>query len=88
MKAILFIRPQAVDIDKLKLAKLKKDLRINNMTLELEDPSSAKGSDRAQIYDLLDFPALIILREDGGIQGSWQGEIPDYSQISQAAGYI
>lgn len=88
MKALLFINSRSVKDYKLQIDKLKKDLKVHDVFLEEISMDSASGAERAQIYDVINFPAVIILREDGGTQGVWQSEIPDYTQISESVGYI
>jgi hypothetical protein len=88
MKAILFINSRAAKDNQLQINKLKSDLKVHGVILEEVNSESANGSERSQIYDVVSFPAVVITREDGGTQSVWQGEIPDYAQISEAVGYI
>lgn len=40
---------------------------------ELVDPDSRDGVGFTGAYDLLEFPAVLVLRDDGGVVASWRG---------------
>lgn len=52
-------------------------------TLETLDPESPAGVDFTRAYDLLQFPSLIALSDDGQLQNLWQGRpLPTISEVS------
>ncbi len=51
--------------------------------LETMDPESAAGVDFCKTYDLMEFPTMVALSDDGSIQNSWQGlPLPTISEVS------
>lgn len=42
--------------------------------LEVIDVDSREGSAAAALYDIMSYPAILVLREDGSVVQSWQGE--------------
>ena len=42
---------------------------------ELIDIDSKRGSDLAQVYDIVTYPALIVMTDDGQMLNFWQGEV-------------
>lgn len=42
--------------------------------LEVIDPDSREGTTKAQIYDIMQLPALIVVDDFGSIVHSWIGE--------------
>ncbi len=87
MKAILFslgiANPKSIEIQKL-LASLKQ----NSISISEIDINTRRGSEMGSTYDILSAPALVILREDGVVQGSWQDQLPDNDEIHEAVGYV
>lgn len=88
MKAILFSNPKANKAYQDKINQTRKQLKLNNVSLEEVDIEHFGVSERAQVYDVVTVPSLVILTEDGAVQGIWQKDLPDYSAISQAIGYL
>ncbi len=51
--------------------------------LETIDPETAAGVDFCKTYDLMEFPTMVALSDDGSIQNSWQGlPLPTISEVS------
>lgn len=42
--------------------------------IPLMDADSPDGISLAQIYDIMQFPAVLVTDEDGHLQNSWQGD--------------
>jgi len=42
--------------------------------IELVSLDTIAGSDRAKLYDVMEYPALVVVSDDGHIQQSWSGE--------------
>ncbi len=87
MKAILFssgiANPKSV-----KIQKLLSSLKQNSISISEIDINTRRGSEMGSTYDILSVPALVILREDGVVQGSWHGELPGNDEIHKAVGYV
>lgn len=88
MKALLFTHPSEHGLNELEIDQLKEKLSINHMPIEQIDIDTTLGSEIAQSYDVLDAPALVLLREDGVAQGFWQTDLPTDNQLHSALGYI
>lgn len=51
--------------------------------LEIVDPESAEGINFTEVYDILEFPTLIAISDDGQIQNQWRGmPLPTISEVS------
>ena len=72
MKALLFTHPSEHGINEIELGQLEEKLAISHTPVEQIDIDTRNGSEIAQSYDVLDAPALVLLREDGVAQGFWQ----------------
>lgn len=88
MKALLFLSEKSTNSRRSSVDDLIKNLKINKIQLEKVDIDSARGAERAENYDVVRFPSLALIREDGAVVNIWQGELPDYSFISQSVGHI
>ncbi len=47
---------------------------------------SKKGAELADLYDIVDYPAIIVVTEEGRLQNIWQGKI--LPMINEVQGYI
>jgi hypothetical protein len=51
--------------------------------LETMDPESATGIDFCQTYDIMEYPTMIALADDGQMQNTWSGTpLPTISEVS------
>ena len=51
--------------------------------LETLDPESPDGVSFCTTYDILEFPTLVALSDDGQLQNSWRGlPLPTISEVS------
>ncbi len=51
--------------------------------LETMDPESPLGVDFCRTYDILQFPSLIAISDEGQLQNIWQGTpLPTISEVS------
>lgn len=48
--------------------------RQRSKTIELISLDTREGSDMARLYDIVQYPALLIQRDDGQLVKEWQGE--------------
>ncbi len=88
MKAIIFAESKELKSTAQNMKNLRRDLRLNSIKAEDVDINSPDGSQRAELYGAMSFPALVLIREDGAVQDIWQGDLPDYNSISQSIGHI
>ncbi len=88
MKALLFIHHTELGLEEAELDQLKSKLSINHTQIEQIDIDSQQGSEIARAYDVMDAPALVLMREDGVAQAFWQTDLPTDNQLHAALGYI
>ena len=51
--------------------------------LETVDPESREGADFCRTYDIVEYPSLIALSDDGVMQNLWRGRpLPTISEVS------
>lgn len=48
--------------------------RRTGRDINLVDVNTVEGSNMANLYDILDYPAIIALTSDGAVQQVWAGE--------------
>lgn len=88
MKALLFTHHQETGLEEVELDQLKDKLHIHKMPVEQIDIDSRQGIEVARAYDVMDAPALVLMREDGIAQAFWQTDLPTDNQLHAALGYI
>lgn len=60
--------------------------RQTGRELEVLDPESPDGISFCQAYDILEYPTLIALSDDGHMQNLWKGlPLPTISEVSYYA---
>jgi hypothetical protein len=55
-------------------------------SIELTDVNSIEGAHKAELYDILHYPAVLAINEDGSIINSWVGD--QLPLIDEVAGYL
>jgi len=51
--------------------------------LETMDPDTAEGTDFCRTYDIVEYPSLVALSNDGQLQNLWRGlPLPTISEVS------
>ena len=88
MRALLFTHHAELGLEEVEIDQLKSKLSINHTPIEQIDIDSQQGSEIARAYDVMDAPALILIREDGVAQAFWQTDLPTDNQLYAALGYI
>lgn len=54
--------------------------------LELLDPDTRAGDSFCRTYDIVEYPTIIALSDDGQVQNVWRGpEMPTISEVSYYA---
>jgi hypothetical protein len=75
MKLVFLYRPNSEhsrDVEQ--YAKEFKQL-YPNQTVELMDVDSVAGVDKARLYDIVEYPAVLVARDDdGSLSNYWTGE--------------
>jgi hypothetical protein len=60
--------------------------RQTGRVLEVLDPESREGELFCRTYDILDYPTIAALSNDGQMQNMWQGQaLPTISEVSYYA---
>lgn len=55
-------------------------------TLEVLDPDSAEGDSFCRTYDIVEYPSIIAIGNDGQMQNMWSGAmLPTISEVSYYA---
>ncbi len=88
MKALVFFRKSDANRLKLELSELKKNLAVSHITSQGIDADTPTGAGMAEAYDIMSFPSVVMMREDGVAQKVWQGNVPTNNEIHEAIGYI
>lgn len=60
------------------------DLHISSR-LEVLNIDSREGSALASLYDVVRYPAILVLQDDGSLQKSWEGD--ELPLLDEVAGY-
>jgi hypothetical protein len=51
--------------------------------LETVDPDTADGTDFCRAYDIVEYPTIVALSDDGRLQNMWRGRpLPTISEVS------
>lgn len=58
-------------------------VRQTGRELETLDPDTPSGVDTCRTYDIVEYPTIIALSDDGQLQNSWRGvPLPTISELS------
>jgi len=80
MKVLMFTKSNQPD--KLGFSRLIEALEKVRISPEILDPDTLKGADLAKLYDLVEFPAVVITSYQGSLVQRWQSKLPSCSEIS------
>lgn len=47
--------------------------RQTNQTLEEVDPDTRDGADFCRLYDVVEYPSIVVMQDDGVMQNMWRG---------------
>ena len=62
--------------------------RQHSGKLEVINIDTREGMATASLYDIVQYPAILVVRPDGGIVQTWQGEVlPLMSEVASYALY-
>ena len=57
--------------------------RQTGHTLETLDPDTKDGADFCRAYDIVEYPSIVALSDDGNLQNLWRGlPLPTISEVS------
>jgi hypothetical protein len=57
--------------------------RQTGHTLETMDPDTPEGIDFCKVYDIVEYPTMIALSDNGSLQNMWRGRpLPTISEVS------
>jgi hypothetical protein len=60
--------------------------RQTNKSLEEIDPDSSDGTQFCETYDIMEYPTIVVLDDNGSILNSWRGlPLPLISEVSYYA---
>jgi hypothetical protein len=74
MKVLVLYRPRSEHGSSVESFIRDFKTRHEDGRMELIDADSRDGIATATLYDVMSYPAILALREDGSILKSWQGE--------------
>jgi hypothetical protein len=60
--------------------------RRKGRSIELVNLDTVEGSDMARLYGIVQYPALLAIRDDGQLLKEWQGE--RFPLMDEVAGYM
>jgi hypothetical protein len=55
--------------------------RLKNGDIELVSLETVEGAERARIYDITSYPAILVMADDGQLHKFWQGELPAMNEL-------
>lgn len=57
--------------------------RQTGHTIETIDPDTKDGADTCRVYDIVEYPSVIAISDDGHMQNMWRGRpLPTISEVS------
>lgn len=57
--------------------------RQTGHTLETMNPDTPEGIDFCRVYDIVEYPSVVALSDDGSLQNLWRGlPLPTISEVS------
>lgn len=60
--------------------------RIKGYDVELIDLNTRPGADMARLYDVMQYPSVLVIRDDGQLIKCWQGD--QLPLMSEVASYL
>lgn len=85
MKALLLYHPQS-EHSRIVEEYVRDFERQRNLKIKLESLDTPEGADKARLYDIVQYPALIVVRDDGQLMKDWQGD--QLPLMDEVAGYL
>lgn len=70
---------------RLAVAELTKRMDEERFPYQRLDADAKEATSFLELYDIVDFPAVVVTADDGQLQHSWQNTLPRYEDVS---GYV
>jgi hypothetical protein len=82
MKAVVIYKEES-DYAREVLDYLRDFTRQTGHKLETLNPDTAEGTDFCRAYDIVEYPSIVALSDDGSLQNLWRGlPLPTISEVS------
>jgi hypothetical protein len=82
MKAVVIYKDES-DHAREVLDYLRDFKRQTGHDLETMNPDTAAGTDFCRTYDIVEYPTIVALSDDGSLQNMWRGRpLPTISEVS------
>ncbi len=82
MKAYIFYRPNSEN-ERQALDYVRDFAMQTGKNLPAIDPDSSQGVEMCRLYEIMQFPAILTVDDQGHVQNLWIGEhLPSYSELS------
>jgi hypothetical protein len=82
VKAIIIYKPES-DHARAVEEYLRDFLSRTGHELETIDPDTTEGTEMCRVYDIVEYPSVVALSDDGQLQNSWRGlPLPTISELS------
>ena len=75
MKVLILYRPNSEEARNVESFIHDFQARHETSRLEVVDVNTREGYATATLYDIMSYPAILVLRDDGSIMKSWEGEM-------------
>lgn len=85
MKVVILYRPNSEHGTKTETFVRDFERTYPGQKIELTDIDSKDGSATATLYDVVQYPAMLVLSNDGSFVHSWEGE--DFPLMDELASY-
>ena len=85
MKAVMLYQPNSEDSRNVE-EYIRDFERTRGRSIELISLSTRDGAAIASLYDVVQYPGLLVIREDGQLVTFWQGE--KLPLMNEVAGYL
>lgn len=57
--------------------------RLTGKEIESISPDTEEGEDFCRAYDIVQYPTILVLGDDGAVLASWQGEmLPTFDEVA------
>jgi len=74
--------------DRLGVAEMCRRVQEHGMTCQIVDADSPSATNSLNIYNIVDFPAVAVIRDDGQLVALWQKILPTFDEISRRYGLV
>ena len=85
MKVLILYRPNSEHARRIEEFIHDYQNRHEGDRLEILDIDSREGIAAASLYDIMQYPAIVVTRQDGSVQQAWQGDLPLMSEVASYA---